>query len=66
MTYYNANVYVASPTLFAHDECLPDSEFRPIVIGERDTGERQQKDPWNWSPVYGAPEPCYVCHQPVK
>jgi hypothetical protein len=81
MTYYNANVYVAEPTKFAHDECLPDSEFDVIMlanysdepfINERGFPEypkephRQQKSPWNWSPIYGAPEPCYVCGRPVK
>lgn len=65
MTYYNANVYVATPTLFAHDDCLPDDQFTTHTFGNGDT-LRQQVSPWNWSPIYGAPKPCYVCGQPVS
>ena len=27
---------------------------------------RHQREPWHWWPVYGAPEPCYVCGLPVR
>jgi hypothetical protein len=71
MTYYNGNPY-ASPTVaapldkFAHDDCLPADQFEPVVINGAATGERQQRSPWHWSPVWGAPEPCYVCTRPVR
>ena len=73
MTYYRGNVYTDPSTAgFAHDECLPDDEFDPIIINGQTTDEygephgRQQKSPWNWSPVYGAPEPCDYCGKPVR
>lgn len=77
MTYYNGNPYyppteTAPLDKFAHDDCLPDELFDPIVINgktEDENGEphgRQQKHPWSWSPVWGAPEPCYACHEPVR
>jgi hypothetical protein len=66
MTFYNANVYVADPDKWAHDDCLPDDQFEPVIINGQDTGERQQKSPWNWSPVYGAPKSCYICGKPVR
>jgi hypothetical protein len=86
MTYYNGNPY-EGPTAdapldrFAHDACLPDSEFTTYMLADLDTGHidpetgfttwdkvphRQQNWPWHWSPVWGAPEPCYVCGRPVK
>lgn len=65
VTYYNANVYRDEPTQFAHDECLPDSEFKTTTLSNGDV-HRQQRSPWNWAPVYGAPEPCSYCGRPVK
>lgn len=77
MTYYNGNPYAGpTPTApldkFAHDECLPDDQFDPIVINGKtkdENGEpygRQQKSPWSWSPTWGAPEPCAYCGKPVR
>ena len=72
MTYYNANVYKGIPDKWAHDECLPDSEFYQITINgftvDKDGNPygRQQKSPWVWSPIYGAPHPCYVCGKETK
>ena len=81
MTYYNANVHVKSPTEFAHDDCLPDSEFTITMIDDFTTGRtdpvtgyhvfdqvphRHQNYPWHWSPVYGAPHPCKYCNEPVR
>lgn len=71
MTYLNGNVY-AGPTesapldKFAHDDCLPADQYEQVIVNGVPTGERQQRSPWHWWPVYGAPEPCYVCGLPVK
>jgi hypothetical protein len=81
VTYYDANVYVATPDKFAHDECLPDDQFDTVMIDDFTTGyndpvtgyrkyqqvpHRHQKEPWNWSPIYGAPKPCAYCGKPVR
>lgn len=86
MTYYNGNPYVGpTPTaplnLFAHDDCLPDSEFTVTMLDDFTTGRtdpqtgyrvydkiphRHQNWPWHWSLAWGAPEPCYVCGNPVR
>lgn len=59
MTYVNGNVY-AGPTKsapldkYAHDYCLPATEYEPAIINSRDTGERHQRWPWHWHPApYG-------------
>jgi hypothetical protein len=71
MTYVNGNVYAGATESapldkFAHDDCLPASEFEPVIINGQPTGETHQSWPWHWHPVYGAPEPCYVCGKPVR
>lgn len=70
MTYYNGNPYFPpTPTApldkFAHDDCLPESEFTVHTFSDDDT-VRQQNSPWSWSPVWGAPEPCHYCGNPVR
>lgn len=86
MTYYNGNPH-AGPTLtapldkFAHDGCLPESEFEVVMLDDFTTGRtnpatgfrvydkvahRHQRWPWHWSPVWGAPKSCYVCGGAVK
>lgn len=70
MTYVNGNVY-AGPTAsalldrFAHDDCLPADQLETVTMGNGDV-HVSQRWPWHWHPLYGAPEPCYVCGQPVK
>lgn len=81
MTYYNANVYVESPTEFAHDDCLPDDQFDTVMLDDFTTGRndpvtgyrvydrvphRQQKSPWNWAPIYGVPHTCKYCGKPAE
>lgn len=86
MTYYNGNPYDSPTELapldrFAHDDCLPGSEFTTVMLDDFTAGRtdpvtgcrvydqvphRHQREPWHWSPVWGAPEPCYVCGRPVK
>ena len=66
---------------WAHDDCLPADQFTTVTLDDFATGRDcpatgfrdydqvphvHQKWPWHWSPVWGAPEPCYVCGQPVK
>lgn len=66
---------------FAHDDCLPADQFTVTALSDYTTGRTdpvtgyrvydtvphvQQNWPWHWFPVYGAPEPCYVCGLPVK
>ena len=65
MTYYNANVYVASPTEFAHDDCLPEDQFTYHTMRDGYV-HKHQIAPWNWAPFYGRPEPCKYCGKPVK
>ena len=70
MTYYNGNPYYpptdhAPLDKFAHDDCLPDDQFTVHKFANGDT-LRQQVSPWSWSPIWGAPEPCYVCSLPVR
>lgn len=71
MTYFNGNPYQYphpshSPLdKFAHDDCLPDSEFTVHTFSNGDT-LRQQNPPWHWDRVWGAPNPCYVCGHPVS
>lgn len=65
---------------FAHDACLPADQFTTVMLDDFSTGQtdpatgyrvyaktahRHQVEPWHWSPVWGAPEPCYVCGEPV-
>jgi hypothetical protein len=70
MTYYNGNPYMPESETnpldrFAHDGCLPESEFELLPINGVPT-VRMQRAPWSWSPVWGAPEPCAYCGRPVK
>jgi len=66
---------------FAHDGCLPAECFTTVMLDDFTTGRTDpvtgyrvydktahvhQEWPWHWHPVYGAPEPCYVCGKPVK
>jgi hypothetical protein len=66
---------------FAHDACLPGDQFTTVMLDDFTTGRtdpltgyrvydqvphRHQNQPWSWHPAWGAPEPCYVCGQPVK
>lgn len=70
MTYYNGDPYLG-PTpdapldKFAHDECLPEDQFRTHTFRDGDT-LRQQVRPWHWDRVWGAPEPCCYCGKPVR
>ena len=57
MTYYRGNPYKEPVTRWAHDECLPDSEFETVDLAFPDEParlHRHQINGWNWSPRYHA------------
>jgi hypothetical protein len=66
---------------WAHDECLPADQLSTVMLADFATGRTdpatgyrvydmiphtRQVEPWHWSPVWGAPQPCYVCGKPVR
>lgn len=66
---------------FAHDACLPADQLETVMLADFGTGRTDpatgyrvydmvpstsQRWPWHWSPLWGAPEPCYVCSLPVR
>jgi hypothetical protein len=82
MTYYRGNIYTDPATAgFAHDDCLPDDQFTTTMLADFSTGRIDpvtgytvydkvpfvhQNWPWHWNRIYGAPEPCDYCGQPVS
>lgn len=86
MTYYNGNPY-HGPTpdapldKWAHDGCLPDSEFNVTMLDDFTTGRddpvtgfrvydkiphRHQRFPWHWDRIYGEANPCAYCGAPTE
>lgn len=68
MTYLKGNVYKEPITAYAHDDCLPDSEFETWLIARYDREDpdqeklvydewRHQREPWTWWPDYLSSKP---------